>query len=81
MNHVGLKCAVLHGGSPKKKLIIKKYRGFSFCRYIQFNEQTVLFLTIQFTMRQQSYMIPSIAMYHKHFNQTSVIFSHRFTQS
>ena len=35
----------------------------TFCRYIQLNDQTVLFLTIQFSISQQSWMVPSIAMY------------------
>ncbi len=34
------------------------------CRYTQQNDQTVLILTIQFSISQQSWMVPSIAMYH-----------------
>ena len=30
--------------------------------------QTVLFLTIQFTIIQESYIVSSIAMYHEQFN-------------
>ena len=35
-----------------------------FCRYIQLKDQTVLFQAIWFSISQQSYMVPSIAMYH-----------------
>ena len=43
-----------------------KYSWFVniFCRYTQLNDQTVLFLTNQFSISQQSWMVPSIAMYH-----------------
>ena len=39
----------------------------SFCRYTQLNDQTVLFLMIQFYISQQSQMVPSIAMHHQQF--------------
>ena len=35
----------------------------TFWGYTQLNEQTVLFLTIQFSMNQQNQMVPSIALY------------------
>ena len=37
--------------------------------YTQLNNQTVLFQTIQFSINQQNKMVPSIAMYHKQFNE------------
>ena len=37
------------------------------CRYAQFNDQTVQFLTIQFSM-SQSEMVPTVAMYNLQFN-------------
>ena len=53
-----------------------------FCRYIQLNNQTVLFLTIQFSLSQISLMVPSIVMYnsikqsfvYKHLNDQTVLF-------
>ena len=36
----------------------------TFFTYAQLNDQTVLFLTIQFSICQQSLIISSIAMYH-----------------
>ena len=38
---------------------------YVFCRYIKLNYQTVLFLTIQFSISQ---MVPSIAIYNKQYN-------------
>ena len=35
-----------------------------FCKYIQLNGQTVLFLINQFSINQQSLMISSITIYH-----------------
>ena len=34
----------------------------TFCRYTQLKDQAVLFLTIQFSISQQSYMVPSIVI-------------------
>ena len=39
-----------------------------FCRYIQLKDQTVLFLTIQFSISHQNQIVPSVAVYHKQFN-------------
>ena len=48
----------------------------TFCWHKQLNDQTVLFVTIQFSISQQSQMVPSIVMYHKQFNLTSIICLH-----
>ena len=44
--------------------------------YVQSNDQTVLFQTIQFSINQQSWMVPIIAIHHQQFNLTSVIRLH-----
>ena len=35
----------------------------TFCRDTQLNDQTVLFITIQFSISQQNLIVPNIAMY------------------
>ena len=44
----------------------------AFCRNTQLTDQTVLFLTIQFSISQQSWMVSSIAMYNSHKHQSFV---------